>query len=92
MPAAFNSARVSNRGRPITARMAAGKEPDERLCTPLDRVAARLAQPLATGDIGVDFGSGERFEGDDSIGQPRADATVGSDNANRRQCAVPPAR
>src|SRR3546814_5152681 len=72
--------------------MAARQEAHEGFGAPLDRIAARLAHPLARFDIPVDLGGAQRLEGDDSVDDAHTRPPVDSHDAKPRIDMVPPAR
>src|SRR3546814_13520503 len=72
--------------------MAARQEAHEGFGAALDRIAARLAHPLAAFDIAVDLGGAQRLESDDRIDDANARTAVGADDADARPNMVAPAR
>src|SRR3546814_10403281 len=72
--------------------MAARQEAHEGFGAVLDRIAARLAHPLAAFDIAVDLGGAQRLESDDGVDDADARTAVGADDADARPDMVTPPR
>src|SRR3546814_16735190 len=72
--------------------MAARQEAHEGFGAALDRIAARLAHPLAAFDIAVDLGGAQRLESDDGVDDADARTAVGADDADARPDMVTPPR
>ncbi len=72
--------------------MAPRKEADKGFGAALDRIAARLAHPLAAFDIPVDLRRAQHLEGDDGIGDANPRPTVRIDDADPRPDMMPPSR
>ena len=70
--------------------MATRQEAHEGFGAALDRIAARLAHPLAAFDIAVDLGGAQRLESDGRVDDADARAAVGPDDANTRPDMMPP--
>ncbi len=64
--------------------MTAAQKPDPAFRTSLDRITARLAQALATGDIAINLAHCQRLEGYKRVRQSNSRPAPLIDDANRR--------